>query len=410
MSKTKISGCILCLLLALTIGGRVALCAAESDTSPEFTFTAQTEDPLQVLFLLGLHELTRGNYVAAVQVFKSLSKQTDSLRVKLELARALFLDLQYKPAKKLFEEILTNPEVPYAVQESIQFYLDQTDIILGTIKFGLSIVTDSNPRNFTDSRKIKIAGKTLTLVPPSDNKDVVGVRYNLTATKALTHDGLLTGYLKTSYSDFPNSTFDTLHADFGTILSFKKNRVLRVRLGLEESFYAGDHLYDFPYLGFMLFPRPLHQFQINGEFKVGKLKVAEASYLDALVFSFTTNLTRKLTDNTLAMIDIYLDHSIAEEKAYTYHGGSIGSSLDLPIFEVWRLKPYVSIGRRLSKDDDPFFAKTRQDTRKTAGIVCKLANLSIFGLTPALGITYEENSSNIDYFSYDKVGFIFDLQ
>ena len=392
------------------MGGRVALSATESKSSSEFTFTTQAEDPLQILFLLGLHELERGNYIAAVQVFKSLSTQTDSPRVKLELARALFLDLQYAAAKKLFEDVHSDPEIPYAVQESIQFYLDQIDIILGTVKFGLSVITDSNPRNFTSSRRIKIAGQTLTLVPPSDNKDVVGVRYHLTATKALTADGLLTGYLSTSYSDFPNTTFDTLHADLGTILSFKKNRVLRIRFGLEEALYAGDHLYDFPYVGFMLFPRPLHQFQIHGEFKVGKLKVAEASYLDALDFSFTTKLTRKLTEKSLAMVNLYLDHSIADEKAYSYHGGSIGTSLDLPIFEVWRLKPYVSIGRRLYKDDDPFFAKTRKDTRKTAGIVCKLANLSIFGLTPALGVTYEENSSNIDYFSYDKVGFVFDLQ
>lgn len=410
MIKIKTGSFFLCLLLSLTIGGRVALSAEKPAASSQFKFTAQTDDPLQILFLLGLHELTTGNYIAAVQVFKSLSLQTDSLRVKLELARALFLDLQYKQAKTLLEEVQSSPETPYPVKESIQFYLDQIDVVLGTIKYGLSIVTDSNPRNFTDSRRIKIAGKTLTLNPPSDNKDVVGIRYNLLATKALTDDGLLTGYLRTSYADFPNTSFDSLYADLGTILSFKKNRVLRIRLGLEESIYAGDHLYDFPYLGFMLFPRPLHQFQLHGEFKIGKLRVPDAPHLDALNFSLTTSLTRKVTDNSLATANIFLEHSITDERAYTYQGGSIGTSLDLPIFVVWRLKPYVTIGERLYKDRDPFFGKTRRDTRKTAGIVCKLDNLKMFGLTPALGITYEKNSSSLDYFSYDKVGFIFDLQ
>ena len=410
MSKLKFSTTLLCLLLSLTIGGRVALSAEKLAKSSEFSFTANTDDPRQVLFLLGLHELTTGNYIAAVQVFKSLSLQTDSLRVKLELARALFLDLQYAEAKILFEEIHANPEVPYPVKESIQFYLDQIDILLGTIKYGLSVVTDSNPRNFTSSRKIKIAGRTMTLQPPSDNKDIVGIRYNLYITKALTDDGLLTGYLKTSYLDFPNTTFDTINADIGTILSFKKNRVLRIRLGLEESYYAGDHLYDFPYLGFMLFPRPLHQFQLNGEFKIGKLRVPDASHLDALNFSLSTNLTRKVLTDSLVSTNIFLEHSITEERAYTYHSGSVGLSLDVPLFKVWRLKPYVSIGRRIYKDRDPFFGEARHDTRKTAGIICKLENLKIFGLTPALGITYEENDSNLDYYSYDKVGFVFDLQ
>ena len=410
MTRIKIGTALLCLLLSLTIGGRVASCAEKPAASSEFSFTAPTDDPLQILFLLGLHELSTGNYIAAVQVFKSLSLQTDSPRVKLELARALFLDLQYKEAKKLFEQILADSKTPYPVKESIQFYLDQIDILLGTIKYGLSVVTDSNPRNFTSSRKIKIAGRTMTLQPPSDNKDIVGIRYHMYITRALTDDGLLTGYFKTSYLDFPNTTFDTINADIGTILSFRKNRVLRIRLGLEESYYAGDHLYDFPYLGFMLFPRPLHQFQLNGEFKIGKLRVPDASHLDALNFSLSTNLTRRVTAHSLASVNIYLEHSIAEERAYTYHSGSIGPSLDLPIFTVWRLKPYVSIGRRIYKDRDPFFGEARHDTRKTAGIVCKLDNLKIFGLTPAVGITYEENDSNLDYYSYDKVGFIFDLQ
>ena len=410
MAKIKAITTFLCLLLSLTIGGRVASATEKSQSSSVFTLKTQTDDPRQILFLLGQHELKTGNYVAAVQVFRSLAEQTDSPRVKLELARALFLDLQYPEAKKLFEQIHADPKTPYPVKESIQFYLDQIDILLGTIKYGLSVITDSNPRNFTSSRKIKIAGRTMTLQPPSDNKDIVGIRYHMYITRALTDDGLLTGYFKTSYLDFPNTTFDTINADIGTILSFKKNRVLRIRLGLEESYYAGDHLYDFPYLGFMLFPRPLHQFQLNGEFKIGKLRVPDASHLDALNFSLSTNLTRKVTAHSLASVNIYLEHSIAEERAYTYHSGSIGPSLDLPLFTVWRLKPYVSIGRRIYKDRDPFFGEARHDTRKTAGIICKLENLKIFGLTPALGVTYEENSSNIDYFSYDKVGFVFDLQ
>ena len=410
MTRIKTSTILLCLLLSLTIGGRVASAVEKSQSSSEFTLKTQTDDPRQILFLLGQHELKTGNYVAAVQVFRSLAEQTDSPRVKLELARALFLDLQYAEAKELFEKIHADSKTPYPVKESIQFYLDQIDILMGTIKYGLSVITDSNPRNFTSSRKIKIAGRTMTLQPPSDNKKIVGIRYHVYFTKAFTDDGLLTGYCKTSYLDFPNTTFDTFNVDLGTIISFKKNRVLRIRLGLEESYYDGDHLYDFPYLAFMIFPRPLHQFQLNGEFKVGKLRVPDARHLDAFNVSLSTNITRKVTARSLVSLNVYLEHSIADERAYTYHGGSIAPGLDVPIFTVWRLKPYVSIGRRIYKDRDPFFGEARHDTRKTAGVICKLENLKLFGLTPAFGVTYEENDSNLDYYSYDKVGFVFDLQ
>ena len=392
------------------IRGRSVSYAVELGTSPEVTTHVQSDNPLQVLFVIGSHELNKGNYAAAIQVFKILSKKTASPRVKLELARSFYLDQQYQSSKQLFEEVQSDPRTPYTVKENIQFYLDEIDQILGTIEFGLSIVTDSNPRNFTNSHHIKIAGQTLTVIPPADNREVVGIRYNLDATKALIENGLLTSYLGVSYSDYPNSSFDLLNTDVGAILSFKKIRVLRLRLGLEESFYAGDHLYELPYLGFMLFPRPLYQYQINGEFKIGKFRVLDAHYLDAINMTLTTRLTKKLGRNVLVMSDFYLEDSIAEEDAYSYYGGSIGVSLDLPLFKVWRLKPYVSIGRRLYEEDDPFFDKARQDTRIMTGLIVKLDNLSVYGLTPSLGFTYEETISNIDYFSYDKIGFVFDLQ
>ncbi len=409
MVKIKIVTVAFCLLLLLTVGGRVVLYAAESNTSSEFTITTQSDDPLQILFLVGLHELTRGNYVAAIQVFESLTKQTESPRVKLELARAFFLDRQYEPAKKFFEEVQSDPDLPYVVIENIQFYIDEIDSVLGSMKFSISIVTDSNPRSFTDSREIRIAGEVLTVEPPSDNKKIVGARYTLSAAKALTGNAALRGYFNTSFTDYPNQSFDRCVADAGLLISFKKKRFLRLRFGLEEAFYAGDHLYEFPYVGFMLFPKPLYQFQMNTELKIGKFRVPNASYLDATNLSLTTNLYKELSDTVFSTADIYLENSIADEDAYSYYGGSIGLSLYLPLFSMWELRPYASIGRRLYGGDDPFFGEIRKDTRKSAGVSLDLNNIEFFGFLPRVGVLYEETNSNIDYYSYDKVVFIFQL-
>ncbi|MCK4502975.1 MAG: DUF560 domain-containing protein [Desulfuromonadales bacterium] len=410
MQKVKIGILALCLLLSLAIEGRGALYAAESNQLPGRTLATQATDPLQILFLVGLHELQRGNYLAAIQVFESLTKQTDSPRVRLELARAFFLNRQYKAAKNLFKEVRSNPNTPYAVKENIQFYLDEIDSALGSLKFGFSIVTDSNPRNFTDSRQVMIAGQVLTLIPPKDNKEVVGIRYSVDAAKALSDNGALMGYFHASYSDYPNRSFDRWIGDAGVLISFKKNRALKLRLGLEESFYAGDHLYEFPYISFILFPKPSHQFQINSELKIGKFRVPAARHYDATNLSLTTKLAKKLTDNVLSTGNIYLEKSSATEDIYSYYGGSAGASLHLLLFKEWKLKPYVSIGRRLYEGQDPFFGKTRHDTRKTAGISLKASNLNLFGLTPELCLSYEENLSNIDYYSYDKVRFTFNLR
>jgi hypothetical protein len=40
------------------------------------------------------------------------------------------------------------------------------------------------------------------------------------------------------------------------------------------------------------------------------------------------------------------------------------------------------------------------------GITLSKINLDILGYTPEVGVTYEENTSNIEYYSYSKFGVI----
>ena len=394
------------LALVVSVAGSGRSYAVPTPDDNEVVITTSISDPLEILFRIGLHETQQGNYPSAVKIFSSLAKQSPSPRIQLELARALFLDRRYQEAAEVFNDILARPDIPWTVQENIRAYLEAIDAALGYLRFGFSLISDSNPRNFTDSQQIVIAGQPLRVVQPKDNKEIRGVRYNFNAARVLTKSGWLTGYLNAHYSDFPSSQFDRWTADLGLFISMRALPKFKLRAGLEESYYGGDHLYEFPYLGFIYNPDPVLQFRSNTELKVGQLRVPDAGQYDATNLSLTTVANRPLTEKIRVSGTLYLEKSIADEKAYAYYGGELGLGLGFALFQDWGLKPYASVGRRIYEADDPFFGDTRHDTRITAGLKLNKESFRVFGYVPELELRYDETRSNLDFYSFDKVVFL----
>ena len=390
----------------MTVAGSCLSYAAVPSDDTEVTITTSISDPIEILFRIGLHETQQGNYPSAVKIFSSLAKESPSPRIQLELARALFLDRRYQESAEVFNEILRQPDIPWTVQENIRAYLEVIDAALGYLRFGFSLISDSNPRNFTDSQQIVIAGQPLRVVTPKDNKEIRGVRYNVNGARVLTKTGWLTGYLNASYSDFPNSQFDRWNADLGLFLAFRSLPKVKLRAGLEESFYGGDHLYEFPYLGLIYNPDPVFRFRTSSELKVGQLRVPDAGQYDATNISLTMVTSRPVTEDLRVSGDLYLEKSIADEKAYSYYGGMLGLGLGFALFQDWGIKPYASVGRRVYEADDPFFGDTRRDTRITAGLKLNKDSFRIFGYVPEVELRYDETRSNLDFYSFDKIVFL----
>ena len=60
-----------------------------------------------------------GNYEPAIRELRALLAQTQSPRVKLELARALFLKGEYREARSLFNDVLVDPDTPWRVRDTV---------------------------------------------------------------------------------------------------------------------------------------------------------------------------------------------------------------------------------------------------------------------------------------------------
>lgn len=188
-------------ILALQAGPALA------EDTPAGTVQASNSQ-YQARFLHGVEALNAGDPMRAATIFERLLAETGSPRVKLELARALFLMEQHERAEQLFREVLALPDLPWRVGENIRVYLDEIDMATGYVRFSLGLVSDSNPRNFTNSREVMIGGQTLTVVPPEDNREVWGAKLSVRGYRPLDEKRRTTAFFTASYSDFPNSTFD----------------------------------------------------------------------------------------------------------------------------------------------------------------------------------------------------------
>lgn len=365
-----------------------------------------SEDPLQILFQIGVEEVVKGNFESAIKIFESIAEKNKSPRVQLELARALFLDRQYRSAKIKFQNILDLPDIPGGVQQNVRSYLEQIDSSLGFFKVDVALVSDSNPRNFTDSQLVKIGGQTLKIVPPEDNKTIIGLRYSAHAGRSITESGTLLGYLNTFYSDFEGSSFDRFGVDFGCLISPRSLKQVKFKVGLDEYYYAQEHFYDYPYFNFIYSPLTLYEYNVSHNFELGYLRVPHASYLDTTNLSLTTTFALNREAKLNGAGNVYLEKAIADEKAYSYYGAAIGYSIFYKFLQSFILEPFASVGKRIYEAKDPFWGEIRENTSFKIGFVVKKDDVTILGYTPEFGITYEETYSNIDYYSYSKIGLI----
>ena len=371
----------------------------------------ETGATYQARFLLGVEALHAGNPMRAAAIFEPLLAETGSPRVRLELARALYLLQNYERAEQLFREVLARPDLPWRVGENIRVYLDEIDMATGFVKFSVGVVSDSNPRNFTNSREVMIGGQTLTVVPPEDNRQVTGVRLSVRGYRPLDKRRQTTAFFTAAYADFPGATFDRLSGDVGLAQAVPGLSWLKAKAGFEGARLDGRTLYRFPYVGALAAMAPSDGYRLLGELKLGRLQVPQMPHLDSNNLFLVGKLSYPPALGLAFSNEATLERADASEAAYSYRGGSLGGTVVWPSDTLdTRFTLYGSAGVRRYDGVDPLFGNRRQDTRYTASLDLLRPSLRIRGYQPQIGIVYERTDSTLDFFSFSKLGLRFQLE
>ncbi len=376
----------LCLAAALAAG---AACAQPQD------------DPAQRAFVEGMRLLEAGKLAQAERIFRELLERSDSPRVKLELARTLFLQAKYKAAKALFKEVLTQSDTPWRVRDNIANFVRLIEDRTGYLKFGLSLVSDSNPRNLAEQKEMAIGN--LRVTPTEAPKKVTGLRYAARGWKPIGKRFHAAAYFSASYADFEGGEIDRGTAEFGVLRDLSKNGRVRGKAGLEIGTYGGQLVYRFPYLGLDAVLVEDGPVRIAGEFKLGKITVRDLSYLDATYLSAAVSARKSLSDNVVVALSGTGERAQAKERAYSYRGGDLGASIDT----FWPRSTMLigaraSLGTRRYAATDPFFGARRVEKKHRLDISVGNKRWRWRDRYLSMVASLERNHSSIAYYSYRK--------
>lgn len=175
----------------------------------------------EALFQSGNIAMARGDLNAAIKAYRTIVDTNPNLpRVRLELARAYFLNGDYQAAQFHFEFIRAMPDLPISVREKIDQYLSFIRMHKNwSLDFGFGIVPDSNINNAGTMRDECINTIFGSLCRPLETmKSGIGVRLNANANYYLRFTrriGLRTT-LAVDALDFPTSQFDDYTLYFAT--------------------------------------------------------------------------------------------------------------------------------------------------------------------------------------------------
>jgi hypothetical protein len=373
------------LLLALLL----VACAARAD-----------EQVLQRAFEAAMQAQQAGELSRAEAILREMLKSTQSPRVRLELARTLFLQGKYAEAKALFKEISLQSDTPWRVRDNIALFVSEIEERTGYFKFGVIVVSDSNPGNLARQKEFAIGDVRVT--PVAAPQKLTGLRYSARAWLPIERLGA-GGYVAASYVDYPEQDFDRLTVDAGLAKNLVQSGRLRGKAGIEFGTQGGNGLYRFPYVGLDTVVAQSESYRLASEAKLGRVIFPDFDYLDSTFLSGALSLRRALTPSAAGTLRVGLEASRAEEQAYSYYGWDVGPGFSV----LWPQSAFAvganfTYGSRKYGDADPLFGIRRADERTRLEVSLGNKKWRWRDNHVALVASVEETRSEIEFYSYRK--------
>jgi tetratricopeptide (TPR) repeat protein len=332
---------------------------------------AQEPDALQRAFVEGMRHLEAGEAAQAERVFRAMLERTDSPRVKLELARALYARGRFKEAKALFREVAAQSDTPWRVRDNIARFVGDIEERTGYLKLGVTVISDSNPRNLAPQEEFSIGN--LRVTPTEAPEEEYG------------------------------EEIDRLTLDLGLVQALGDSGRLRGKAGFEVGAFGGHRLYDFPYVGLDAVLLQRSAWRLSGETKIGKVGFARFAYLDADFASAALLAQRRLSAASTGSLRLGIERSHAAEKPYSYNGWDLSPGISV----LWASTAYTLganalYGERTYAAPDPLFGVVRKDARARLELTLGNKNWRWRDWQLAIVGSLEENRSSIGFFDYRK--------
>jgi tetratricopeptide (TPR) repeat protein len=368
---------------------------------------AKTPSDIEANFLMAQIDDAQDKLPDAVERYrKILTDHPDLVRVRLELARALFLLKEDDTAEYHFRLALAS-DLPPEVKRNIQIFLDAMRARRNwNFTANAALAPNTNINAGPSTSQVNILGLPFTLSNTAKQQSGTGVVF----TAAGEYDVHLTDTIKlrdgASFyrAEYPGKSFDDLMTEFYAGPQWLWQSSDLSLLGVFDRRWFANDPYNVGYG-----PRVQYDWNVTQrlrlESQVEYLQRdyrAATSFLNGYMTDLNTSAIYSLTPTSYARViaGVGYEHTQADFFANKFYRLGVGYHDELPWGisvedqpEVWTLR-YEGV--------EPLFGVTRDDllVRNTLSVYKR--DWHLWGFSPTFTYVFSHNSSNIPLFSYTQ--------
>lgn len=363
-------------------------------------------------FAQGAIAQSEQNYTSAINYYRQILAEKPNLNpVRIELAKALFLDKQDNNAREQFNKARTAPDVPPVIVQLIDDYLQAlTERDSWQSSISVYYLNERNVNNTSSARNIENTGfvKGDDMLPKSAH----GIAYNINIERDFNIINAHYLHVETELngkSYWDNHQYDDVYNRSYLGYRYKTaNKTLSILPFYERRWY-GNHRYNW---GNGI--RAEYQHWITPNWQLSSaLEWAKQHYFE----SRSQNGTNQLISTTLLWLRnpkqyFYLGADFNRERTQVKQYGSDIKGIRLGWGQEWKYgissRLNGSISKRHFKDSATLggilpLGKTRQDMIYSTSFSLWKRDWHILGITPKLSFLWKKQDSNLDsLYSYSE--------
>lgn len=375
---------------------------------PVYEQSPQADRSLVLYARAGLAH-SRGEYPQAIAAYRTLlAEHPEYVRVRLDLAKALFEDRQYPAARWNFEQARSqNP--PPEVLDKIDSYLEFMEKRAGwSGNFSLSYLNDSNVNNASNDKYITIGDRVLQRNPDSYPKRGEGLYFGGLAQRDFQFSDHQNVRFRTTLSGksyWNNHDYDDITSRVYLGYAFLNARQQLALLPFYEKRWYGTNAYskgagvraEYSYL---LAP----DWQASQAVEYQKLDYDNQNYsgLKGHNGLLSTTLAHAVNTRLSVFTGVDLGQQKTQIDAETNRrlGARLGAETALPYGVSMGLM--ANLAQKRYQGENDIFQVKRKDNEQIYALSLWHRDFYFFNLMPKINVIYKVVNSNIDFYSYDE--------
>jgi hypothetical protein len=361
---------------------------------------AMLPDDPQVVFLQAQAAIALRDYGAAsLKLRQLLTRDPALVRVRLDLARTLFLAGDYDAARHHFELAL-GQDLPETARQNVYRYLRHIQAQAAWLELTVSAGRDSNPGSATSARTVEILGQSFLVHPEAQADPSWGVAVNAHGRTAFGpgQRGYARGLLQ--LRDYSGRYADYHYAQ--ATVGATAGQGWSVEAGPLAAYYQGKLLYAGGLVEAghhaPLGARALALQSVS----VRHLDYADYQYLDATEGALRMQLRYAASGVSQLALGLSLARSDARENAYSY------DAWDVSLGYVRELRRHVNLDLRLGygevryADEWALFGTMRRDRVLRADVSVIARDWALRGFAPLVSAGVVSTKSTIELTEFDR--------